>query len=265
MKARAAVESALARIEGLEGELGALLDVDEDGARARADALDRESEPRSPLHGVPFLVKANLCWRGRPTSVASRALEGYRPPYDATVLAHLVAAGANPLGSCNMDEFGFGSSGEHSSFGATRNPWDLSRSPGGSSSGCAAAVAAGFAPFALASDTGGSVRQPAALCGISGFKPSYGRLSRHGLIAFASSLDTVGVLADSIERIEQVLAIASGLDPRDATTRALPEVFAEAPREHLRGVRIGVDRHALELVTHSASRACVESALDALR
>lgn len=264
MKARAAVEAALARVEALEGELGALLDIDEDGARARADALDRESEPRGPLHGVPFLVKANLCWRGRPTSAASRALEGYRPPYDATVLARLVDAGAIPLGSCNMDEFGCGSSGEHSSFGATRNPWDLSRSPGGSSSGCAAAIAARFAPFALASDTGGSVRQPAALCGVSGFKPSYGRLSRHGLIAFASSLDTVGVLGDSIERIEQVLAATSGADARDATSLPLPCVQTDAPRERLDGVRVGVDRHALELVTHSAARACVESALETL-
>lgn len=265
MTARAAVELALARIEALEAELGSLLEVDEDGARARADELDREDSPRGPLHGVPFLVKANLCWRGRVTSAASRALEGYRPPYDATAIARIAEVGAIPLGSCNMDEFGFGSSGEHSSFGATRNPWDLSRSPGGSSSGCAAAVAARFTPFALASDTGGSARQPAALCGVSGFKPSYGRISRHGLIAFASSLDTVGVLADSVERIEQVLAATSGADARDATALSLPPLQPEAPREGLRGLRVGVCAEALALATHAPTRARVEAALDVLR
>lgn len=265
MSARAAVEAALARIEALEAELGSLLDVDEDGARERADRLDRESHRRGPLHGVPFFVKANLCWRGRATSAGSRALEGYRPPYDATALARLVEAGGIPLGSCNMDEFGFGSSGEHSSFGSTRNPWDLSRTPGGSSSGCAAAVAARFVPFALASDTGGSVRQPAALCGVSGYKPSYGRISRHGLVAFASSLDTVGVIADSIERIEHVLAAISGVDTRDATSLALPALATEPAREHLRGLRVGIWSDALEFVTHAGTRERIEAALDRLR
>lgn len=267
MSARTAVEAALARIEALEGELGALLDVDEEGAFARADELDREAAAglRGPLHGVPFLAKSNLCVRARPTSCASRVLEGYRPPFHATVVERLVAAGAIPLGSTNMDEFGFGSSGENSSFGATRNPWDLSRIPGGSSSGSAAAVAARLVPFALGSDTGGSIRQPAALCGITGFKPSYGRVSRFGLIAFASSLDTVGVLAPSAAEIERVLAVISGADPRDATCLELGPVEPEPPRTDLRGVRVGVPRECFADGLDARVRERVESALDELR
>ena len=264
MKARAAVEGALARIEALEAEIGALLDVDEEGARTLADKLDREPAPRGPLHGVPFALKANLCWRGHLTGAASRILDGYRPPYSATAIERLIAAGAIPLAITNMDEFAFGSSGENSSFGATRNPWDLSRTAGGSSSGSAAAVAAGFVPFALGSDTGGSARQPAALCGVSGFKPSYGRISRRGLIAFAPSLDTVGVLGDSIERIEQVLACVSGHDERDATSLALPPLALEAPREHLRGLRIGVPKEWDAELCDQGARDRIRAALEAL-
>lgn len=267
MSARAAVEAALARIEALDGELGAWLDVDEDGARARADELDREAAQgqRGALHGQPFAIKSNLCLRGRPTSCASRVLEHYRPPYSATVVERLVAAGAIPLGATNMDEFGFGSSGESSSFGPTRNPWDLTRIPGGSSSGSAAAVAARLVPFALGSDTGGSVRQPAALCGVTGFKPSYGRVSRFGLVAFASSLDTVGVLASSAAEIERILAAISGADGHDATCATLGPLEPEAPREHLRGVRVGVPREYFAEGLDARVRACVESALDELR
>lgn len=265
MKARAAVEDALARIEALEAEIGALLDVDEDGARQLADELDREPVSRGPLHGVPFALKANLGWRGHPTGAASRILEGYRAPTTSTAIERLLAAGAIPLAITNMDEFAFGSSGENSSFGATRNPWDLSRTAGGSSSGSAAAVAAGFVPFGLGSDTGGSARQPAAFCGVSGFKPSYGRISRRGLIAFAPSLDTVGVLGDSIERIEHVLACVSGHDARDATSLALPALALEAPREHLRGLRIGVPEEWDAELCDSGLGAPIRAALDVLR
>ena len=267
MNARAAVEAALARIEALEGELCALLDVDEEGALEYADALDREAGQgqRGPLHGQPFLVKSNLCVRSRPTSCASRALESYRPPYSATVVERLIAAGAIPLGATNMDEFGFGSSGENSSFGPTRNPWDLSRTPGGSSSGSAAAVAARLVPFALGSDTGGSVRQPAASCGVTGFKPSYGRVSRFGLVAFASSLDTVGVLAPSAAEIERILAVISGADARDATCADLGPFEPGPPRADLRGLRIGVPREYFGSGLDARVRARVEAALDEQR
>lgn len=265
MKARPAVERTLARIEALEAELGALLDVDEEGARTLADELDREPTPRGPLHGVPFALKANLCWSAHPTGAASRSLDGYRPPYSATVLERLLAAGAIPIAITNMDEFAFGSSGENSSYGATRNPWDLSRTAGGSSSGSAVAVAAGYVPFALGTDTGGSARQPAALCGISGFKPSYGRISRRGLIAFAPSLDTLGILGDSVERIEQVLACVSGHDARDATSLALAPLILEAPREHLRGLRIGVPEEWDAEVSDDGVRATLRAAFEALR
>lgn len=264
MSAREAVATALRRIEEFDTDIGALLDVDAEDALRRAAELDAADE-RGPLHGVPFVLKANMCLAGRPASCASRILEGYRPPYTATFVQRLIDAGALPIAIANMDEFAFGSSGEHSSYGSTRNPWDLSRAPGGSSSGSAAAVAARFVPFALGSDTGGSVRQPAALCGVTGFKPTYGRVSRYGLIAFGSSLDAVGVLATDVGEVERVLGVISGADPLDATCAPRAPFEPERVRDDLRGVRVGVPREYLPPDLDSAVRARTEEALDVLR
>lgn len=199
-----------------------------------------------PLHGVPYLTKANVAVAGRPLDCASRILEGYVSPFDATVTERLRAAGAVLLGATNMDEFGMGSSTEHSCDGPTRNPLDLTRTPGGSSGGAAAAVAAGWVPFALGSDTGGSVRQPAAFCGLVGLRPTYGRVSRHGLVAFASSLDQIGPLARRVDDVAEVFAVLAGVDPHDTTT-VEP---ADEPDDTLPPVpRVGVPRSLLDLAT----------------
>ena len=245
--ARDAVEAALLRGERLAGELGCYLETLAASARERAARIDRElAEGASPgpLTGVPFALKANLCLAGAHASCASRALAGWRAPYTATGVERLLEAGAIPVAVTNMDEFGMGSSGENSAVGPARNPWDPGRAPGGSSSGSAVAVAAGLVPFALGSDTGGSVRQPAALCGVTGFKPSWGRISRYGLVAFASSLDQIGVLAPSALGLDPVYRALAGPDPRDATTIQTPAVAAAPAWAHdpgsLSGLRLGV-------------------------
>ncbi|MDF1798838.1 MAG: amidase family protein [Planctomycetota bacterium] len=219
----------------------------EDELRERARGLDRDlaAKEAPPLAGLPFAVKANLACEGLETTAASRALFGWRAPYTATVVRRLVAAGAMPVATANMDEFAMGSSGEHSAHGATLNPWSPPgdpRAPGGSSSGSAASVAADLVPLALGSDAGGSVRQPAALCGVTGLRPSRGRLSRFGLVAFASGFDTVGPVAQSARDLELVLAVMAGADPRDATAGAPaggPD-FAT-----WRGLKVGVPRRLL--------------------
>jgi aspartyl-tRNA(Asn)/glutamyl-tRNA(Gln) amidotransferase subunit A len=218
------VERALARAAALEPRLHAFVALRADAARADAAAADARrarGEGRSPLDGLPVALKDNLALRGEPVTCASRILEGYRSPFDATAAARLRAAGAIVVGRTNMDEFAMGSSTEHSAYGATRNPWDPERSPGGSSGGSAAAVAAGIVPAALGSDTGGSIRQPAALTGTTGFKPTYGRISRLGLVAFASSLDQIGPLAHGAEDCALLADALSGHDPGDSTS--LPE------------------------------------------
>jgi aspartyl-tRNA(Asn)/glutamyl-tRNA(Gln) amidotransferase subunit A len=222
------LEGCLARIAALDPKLHAFLGLRAERARAeaaRADARIRAGAPLSPLDGLPLASKDILVLAGEPTTCASRILEGFVSPYTATALARLSGAGAVLVGRTNLDEFAMGSSTEHSCAGPTRNPWDLSRTPGGSSGGSAAAVAAGLVPGALGSDTGGSIRQPAAFCGVVGLKPTYGRVSRWGLVAFASSLDQVGVFSRTAADAAWLLEAIAGHDPLDSTS--LPE---PAPR-----------------------------------
>jgi aspartyl-tRNA(Asn)/glutamyl-tRNA(Gln) amidotransferase subunit A len=219
-------------------------------ARAAADVLNAftwvaEEAPKAPpeasLGGVPLAVKDLFCTEGVPSQAGSRMLEGYCPPYSATVVERLAAAGAPLLGKTNQDEFAMGSSTENSAFGPVRNPWDRDRVPGGSSGGSAAAVAAGLAPWAIGTDTGGSIRQPAALCGIVGLKPTYGAVSRHGMIAFASSLDQAGPMTRDVSDAALLLRHMVGArDPRDATSLDFPEEIVLPSRSDLRGVRLGV-------------------------
>ncbi len=238
-------EEALARVAAQDQSLHALLTVTADVARAQADGVDRRQR-RGALAGVPIVLKDNICTRGIRTTAGSRILNGFRPPYDATVTERLERAGAVLLGKANCDEFAMGSSTENSAFGATRNPWALDRIPGGSSGGSAVAVAARYGPLSLGSDTGGSVRQPAALCGIVGMKPTYGRVSRYGLIAFASSLDQIGPFALTVADAALLLGVIAGADPRDSTcsTRAVPD-FEAALTGDVRGLRVGVPRRLL--------------------
>ncbi len=258
---------ALARIDALEPALHAFVTLTADRALARAADVDRRRDRTSlPLAGVPVAIKDNLCTRDVTTTAGSRMLASYRPPYDATVVARLEHAGAVVVGKTNCDEFAMGSSTENSAFGATRNPWCLDRTPGGSSGGSAAAVAARAVPFALGSDTGGSVRQPASLCGIVGFRPSYGRLSRYGLLAFASSIDQVGPLTTSVADAAVVMEVLAGPDPLDATTAGVEtESFTSRLDGDLRGVRIGVPRALVAEGTEQGVRDAFEAALDACR
>jgi aspartyl-tRNA(Asn)/glutamyl-tRNA(Gln) amidotransferase subunit A len=236
--------AALARTAEVEPKIAAYLEVWGEEAAARAAGLDRRiaaGDDVGPLAGVPVALKDNLSVAGRRLTCASRILEGYVAPYTATAVERLLAAGAVLLGRANMDEFAMGSSCENSAFQKTRNPWDLRAVPGGSSGGPAAAVAAGSAALALGSDTGGSIRQPAALCGVVGIKPTYGRVSRHGLVAFASSTDQVGPLARSVRDAALALSVIAGFDPADATSAEVPVPdLAAALERGVAGRSIGV-------------------------
>ena len=233
-------------------------------AAERADAALARGAA-APLCGIPFVHKDIFCTNGIRTTCGSRMLEGFVPPYDATVVARLAGANAVTIGKANMDEFAMGSSNENSHFGPVRNPWDAARVPGGSSGGSAAAVAAGIVPFATGTDTGGSIRQPAAFCGITGLKPTYGRVSRWGMIAFASSLDCGGVLARSAEDCAQVLAAIAGHDPRDATSMERPvDDYVAALSANLSGMRVGVAREYFGAGVEDGVGAAVREALAAL-
>jgi aspartyl-tRNA(Asn)/glutamyl-tRNA(Gln) amidotransferase subunit A len=244
--ARSAVDicrEALARIDAVDRSLHAFNTVTADLAVSRAEELDRQRTQwrDAPLLGVPVALKDNLCTRGVRTTASSRILESFVPPYDATVVTRLERAGAVFIGKTNCDEFAMGSSTENSAFGPTRNPWDQTRIPGGSSGGSAVAVAARMVPLALGSDTGGSIRQPAALCGIVGLKPTYGRVSRYGLLAFASSLDQIGPLTRTVADTAIALTVIAGRDPADATSASIEvEDYAAGLTGDLRGIRIGV-------------------------
>jgi aspartyl-tRNA(Asn)/glutamyl-tRNA(Gln) amidotransferase subunit A len=237
-------EEALARIAAVDGRVHAFLAVDRDGALQQAREIDRKrgrGEALGSLAGVPVALKDALCARGLPATSGSKILAGYHPPYDATVVARLRAAGAVVVGKTNMDEFAMGSSNENSAYGPVHNPWDLARTPGGSSGGSAAAVAARMTPCALGSDTGGSIRQPASLTGSVGVKPTYGRVSRYGLIAFASSLDQIGPFATDVRGAARVYAAMAGHDPCDSTSLDAPVGDVEAAcGRSIKGLRIGV-------------------------
>jgi aspartyl-tRNA(Asn)/glutamyl-tRNA(Gln) amidotransferase subunit A len=264
MSARDVCEASLAQIAAEDPTLHAFNLVASERALARAAALDRQAPTEhGPLHGVPVALKDNLCTRGIATTASSKILAGYVPPYDATVVERLERAGAVIIGKTNCDEFAMGSSTENSAFGPSRNPWDRTRAPGGSSGGSAVAVAAGMVPASLGSDTGGSIRQPASLCGIVGLKPTYGRVSRYGLLAFASSLDQIGPFTRTVADAATLLSVLAGPDPRDATAArtAVPDYHAALTGD-LKSARIGVPRAFVGEGVDPEVRAAFDAALE---
>ncbi len=255
----------LTQIEKYDGAVRSFLRVDREDALSRAEQVDRRraaGEPIGRLGGLPVAVKDVICTKGQPTTCASRMLEGFVPPYDATVVCRLKQADAVPLGKTNMDEFAMGGTTENSLFGPTRNPWDVERVPGGSSGGAAACVAAGMAPLSIGSDTGGSIRQPASFCGVTGMKPTYGRISRYGLVAFASSLDQIGPLARTAEDAALLMEVLAGHDPRDSTSANLPvPKYSETVREPLDGLTVGLVREHFGEGLDSEVEAAVREAI----
>ncbi|MBK9127027.1 MAG: Asp-tRNA(Asn)/Glu-tRNA(Gln) amidotransferase subunit GatA [Phycisphaerales bacterium] len=267
-------EAALARVATLDGRLSAFLEVTAEHARRRASAIDADvaaGRPVGPLAGVPVAVKDNICTTFGRTTCGSKMLASYASPFDATVVERIERAGGIIIGKTNLDEFAMGSSTENSGYFPTRNPWDTERVPGGSSGGSAAAVAADMVPLALGSDTGGSIRQPASLCGIVGLKPTYGRVSRYGLVAYGSSLDQVGPLARTVGDAALMLAVLAGRDPHDSTSaeQPVPDYVAALDDAHLADLaprlRIGVPREYFAAGLDDETRAAVEAALDVYR
>src|SRR5580700_807283 len=269
VSAEAVTAAALGQIARYDRELNVFLQAPREEALAQARAVDAKrarGEALGLLAGVPVAIKDAICVRGVVTTAASRILAGYEPPYDATVIERLRAADAVIVGKTNMDEFAMGSSSENSAFGVTRNPWDLTRSPGGSSSGSAAAVAARMTPCSLGSDTGGSIRQPACFTGTVGLKPTYGRVSRYGLVAFASSLDQIGPFATDVRGAARVLSVIAGHDPCDATSVDAPVADYEAACERsVRGLRIGVPDEYFSGGLDPDVSGSVREAIEALR
>ena len=267
-KSRDLVEAYLDRIARLDPKLGCFLLVDGDGARRAADAMDRKiaaGEAVGPLAGVPIGLKDIFVTRGLETTAGSKILKGFIPPYESTASGRLAAAGAIRLGKLNMDEFAMGSSNENSAFHPVHNPWDLSRVPGGSSGGSAAAVAASLCAGTLGTDTGGSIRQPASLCGVVGVKPTYGRVSRYGVIAFASSLDHPGPLGRCVGDAAALLEVIAGHDPMDSTSiPQLPGRYRQACKAGLDGMRVGVPKEYFGAGMETEIEAAVKTALDEL-
>jgi aspartyl-tRNA(Asn)/glutamyl-tRNA(Gln) amidotransferase subunit A len=266
--ASAITQSALEAAEKLNTQLNAFLEINREAALRRAGEIDTaiRSDSVSSLSGIPIAIKDNICVRGMQASCGSRILGAYPPPYNATAIERLLGAGAVIIGKTNCDEFAMGSSNENSAFGPVKNPWDPARVPGGSSGGSAAAVAAGIVPVALGSDTGGSVRQPASLCGVVGVKPTYGRVSRYGLVAFGSSLDQIGVFAQQAADAAAVLQVMAGRDPHDATTADVPVPnYIGETEKNIKGLRIGVARALLGEGLDPEVRNAVEKAIEAYR
>ncbi len=253
------LEDLLARISAVNPSIHAYLAVDPEALRKQA-AVQAQSAPRGPLSGIPITIKDNICITGEETTCASRILQGFKSPYDATVIERLRRAGAILIPRANMDEFAFGSSTENSAFGVTRNPWDTSCVPGGSSGGSAAAVSADIAIAALGSDTGGSIRQPASFCSVVGFKPTYGRVSRYGLVAFASSLDQIGPITKNVQDAATLLSVIAGHDSHDSTSApvAVPD-YAAVLTKPVKGLRIGIPK--LEGKADPQVEAAIEAAI----
>jgi aspartyl-tRNA(Asn)/glutamyl-tRNA(Gln) amidotransferase subunit A len=268
--AREATQACLDQIGRVDGKLHAFLSVDADDALAQAAAADRElASGRAggkPLLGVPIALKDVIVVKGQPAGCASKILEGFVSPYDATVVERLKAAGAVVFGRLNMDEFAMGSSTENSAFGRSCNPWDLDRIPGGSSGASAVAVAADECLASLGSDTGGSIRQPAALCGCVGFKPTYGRVSRYGLIAFASSLDQIGPFTKDVRDAALLLNVIAGHDPRDSTSvpEPVPD-YTAALTGDIRGLKLGLPREYMVGGLDPEVKAAVDAAVNKLQ
>lgn len=267
LSCREVTQAFLDRIASDDEKVGCFLTIDAERALADADhaqaMLDRGEA--KPLTGVPVAIKDNISTEGIETTCASKILKGYLPPYDATVIRKMRDHGMVILGKTNLDEFAMGTSTENSAFQVTRNPWDLKRSPGGSSGGSASAVAAGFAPLALGSDTGGSIRQPASLCGIVGFKPTYGRCSRYGLVAFGSSLDQIGPLARTVEDAALLSEAITGWDPMDSTSLDMPEVeFKDLKKGSLKGLRAAFPKEMFGEAVDPGVRAEIEKSITAI-
>lgn len=258
--ARAVVEASVSAAEKLNDTLNAFLEID------RTGSLEKSNRVAGELSGLPIGIKDNICVKGLQASCGSRILGDYHPPYNATVIERLQNAGAIVIGKTNCDEFAMGSSNENSAFGPVKNPWDTSRVPGGSSGGSAAAVAAGIVPVALGSDTGGSVRQPASLSGVVGLKPTYGRNSRYGLVAFASSLDQVGIFGRHVRDVAAVLGVIAGRDPHDATTADVPVPdYVSQLEGQISGARLGFPRSLFGEGLDADVRKSVEAAVDVYR